>query len=186
MFITKASAQSIVFGGAAKVGFRPVEADSRHGPSLPENLISSSTSSGKALVTTELDVLVCNTFSRGGGWWARCDTSSCEAPPAETHRLRSPAPPPAQQEFSFRKGKIVAKNVWQKIVAKKLCQAHLAHCRTCGSVFVHLQTKTNENQCYCYCYCISSSFMDRTFQAFCMSDAQYSSRCFHNDDEVRS
>ena len=109
MFITKASAQSIVFGGAAKVGFRPVEADSRHGPSLPENLISSSTSSGKALVTTELDVLVCNTFSRGG-WWARCDTSSCEAPPAETHRLRSPAPPPAQQEFSFRKGKIVAKN----------------------------------------------------------------------------
>ena len=114
MFITKASAQSIVFGGAAKVGFRPVEADSRHGPGLPENLISSSTSSGKALVTTELDVLVCNTFSRGGGWWARCDTSSCEAPPAGTHRLRSPAPPPAQQEFSFRKGKIVAK----KIVAK--------------------------------------------------------------------
>ena len=156
MFITKASAQSIVFGGAAKVGFRPVEADSRHGPSLPENLISSSTSSGKALVTTELDVLVCNTFSRGG-WWARCDTSSCEAPPAETHRLRSPAPPPAQQEFSFRKGKIVAKNCGKKNVAKKLwqlCQAHLAHCRTCGSVFVHLQTKTNESQ---GSYCISNS-----------------------------
>ena len=129
MFITKASAQSIVFGGAAKVGFRPVEADSRHGPSLPENLISSSTSSGKALVTTELDVLVCNTFSRGGGWWARCDTSSCEAPPAETHRLKSPAPPPAQQEFSFRKGKIVAKNFWQKIVSDSPCSlSHLWLC----------------------------------------------------------
>ena len=88
-------------GEAAKVGFRPVEADSRHGPSLPENLISSSTSSGKALVTTELDVLVCNTFSSGGTQCVpkKCDTSSCEAPQAETHRLKSLAPPPAQQEF---------------------------------------------------------------------------------------
>ena len=84
-------------GEAAKVGFRPVEADSQHGPSLPENLISSSTSSGKALVTTELDVLVCNTFSSGGTQCVpkKCDTSSCEVPQAETHRLKSLAPPPA-------------------------------------------------------------------------------------------
>ena len=69
---------------------------------LPENLISSSTSSGKALVTTELDVLVCNTFSSGGTQCVpkKCDTSSCEAPQAETHRLKSLAPPPAQQQFS--------------------------------------------------------------------------------------
>lgn len=97
-------------GEAAKVGFRPVEADSQHGPSLPENLISSSTSSGKALVTTELDVLVCNTFSRGGRTQCvseGCDTSSCEAPRAETHRLKLPAPPPEQQqEFNFKTKKL--------------------------------------------------------------------------------
>ena len=49
-------------GEAAKDGFGPWTLHGR----LPENLISSSTSSGKALVTTELDVLVCNTFSSGG------------------------------------------------------------------------------------------------------------------------
>ena len=72
---------------------------------LPENLISSSTSSGKALVTTELDVLVCNTFSSGGTQCVpkKCDTSSCEAPQAETHRLKSLAHPPAHQEFSLKK-----------------------------------------------------------------------------------
>ena len=83
-------------GEAAKVGFGPWSRFS-HGR-LPENLISSSTSSGKALVTTELDVLVCNTFS-SGGWTQcvpkKCDTSSCEVPQAETHRLKSLAPPPA-------------------------------------------------------------------------------------------
>ena len=81
-------------GEAAKVGFGPWILHGR----LPENLISSSTSSGKALVTTELDVLVCNTFS-SGGWTQcvpkKCDTSSCEVPQAETHRLKSLAPPPA-------------------------------------------------------------------------------------------
>ena len=30
----------------------------------------------------------------------RCDTSSCEAPQVETHRLKSPAPPPAKHQFS--------------------------------------------------------------------------------------
>lgn len=44
-------------GRQPKLGLSPSRA------SPPENLISSSTSSGKALVTTELDVLVCNTFS---------------------------------------------------------------------------------------------------------------------------
>ena len=46
-----------LLGRQPKVGLSPSRA------SPPENLISSSTSSGKALVTTELDVLVCNTFS---------------------------------------------------------------------------------------------------------------------------
>ena len=163
-------------GEAAKDGFGPWTLHGR----LPENLISSSTSSGKALVTTELDVLVCNTFSSGGRTQCvpeKCGTSSCEAPQAETHRLKSLAPPPAHKiKLSFQ-----AKSEREKKVA------HLTHCGTCGSVFVHLHNKTNESQSLgehvTVFGCLSH---DPTFQAFCMSDAQYSSRCFHNDDEVRS
>ena len=58
MCLSPRPAPRVLFlGRQPKLGLSP----SRASPS--ENLISSSTSSGKALVTTELDVLVCNTFS---------------------------------------------------------------------------------------------------------------------------
>ena len=139
MFITKAIAQSIVFGGGNQI-WVPARSGrfSTSWSSLPENLISLSTSSGKALVTTELDVLVCNTFSSGGRTQCapqKCDTSSCEVPPAETHRLKSLAPPPGGQEFSFKE----KEKRFHFPGEKRL--GHLAHCGTCGSVFVHLQSK---------------------------------------------
>ena len=174
VFITKASAQSIVFGGGSQSWVWPAE-----NGRLPENLISSSTSSGKALVTTELDVLVCNTFSSGGTQCVpkKCDTSSCEAPQAETHRLKSLAPPPAQQQF-------ICNEYEQKSVDGSPCSLwHLWLCFCAPAKQDKWEPKIGWTTC-------DSLWLFElwypTFQAFCINDAQYSSRCFHNDDEVRS
>ena len=115
-------------GEAAKDGFGPWTLHGR----LPENLISSSTSSGKALVTTELDVLVCNTFSSGGQTQCvpeKCGTSSCEAPQAETHRLKSLAPPPAQKKLSFQ-AKNEREKRWLTLLTVAPVALFLCTCKT--------------------------------------------------------
>ena len=60
-------------------------------------------------------------------------SSSFAAPPDEIHRLKSQAHLPAIEEVS------VMDKVWRQKTELERKENHLAHCGTCGSVFVHLE-----------------------------------------------